>query len=179
MSSHSLKIARSGLYPSLDLDGSATLRNTHTDPEGGSAWDSDNTSLRAGISLNWSLFQGGRQDVARQRAKIDQRRSRLQLVQMEADIEADWQSALSTWHSRREQLALAQSSRALAERQLSLREEEYNLGRSGALDFRDAQISLASARRAEVEAQVQLQLARLELERLQGNLSGFLDAQLK
>ncbi len=177
-SAESRRIARSGLYPTLSLEGSAGMRSTHTDPESGASWDSDNTNWSAGVGLSWPLYTGGSQSVARQRASIGERKSRLALQALEAQVAGEWQSAYSAWQNRREQLELAASSRVLAGRQLDLREEEYELGRTGALDFRDAQLSLANARRAEVEARVNLQLVRMELEMLRGTLGPFLDELL-
>ncbi|MCB1048857.1 MAG: TolC family protein, partial [Calditrichaeota bacterium] len=55
-------------------------------------------------------------------------------------------------------------------RQLELLRQQYTLGAASSLDFRDAQVSLASARLSLVSTESDWSLARLQIERLRGQL---------
>ncbi|MCA9783833.1 MAG: TolC family protein [Candidatus Cloacimonetes bacterium] len=162
--------ARGSLVPRLDLSGSLSHRDARSwYLEGGQA-QLGSRSATAGLSLNWDLYTGGQTSVTRQRATIAARQATLRLQDTRLELENGMRVALEAWRTLDRQRELAQARVEVARRQLELLRQQYTLGAASSLDFRDAQVSLASARLSLVSTESDWSLARLRIERLRGQM---------
>jgi outer membrane protein len=131
--------------------------------EGGEAWDRQGWNAQAGVSLTWSLYQGGatratvREAEARVRAlgaQVDSLRQqiRLQIEQVRLAIVAAKASRVG-----------AREAQANAKVRLALAEGRYQAGVGNIIELSDAQVALTSASTQVVSAEFQLATARAQL----------------
>ncbi|MDB4982980.1 MAG: Outer rane efflux family protein, partial [Myxococcales bacterium] len=131
--------------------------------EGGEAWERQGWNAQAGVSLTWSLYQGGatratvREAEARLRAlgaQVDALRQqiRLQIEQIRLAISAARASKVG-----------AGEAQANARMRLALAEGRYQAGVGNIIELSDAQVALTSASTQVVSAEFQLATARAQL----------------
>ena len=123
-----------------------------------------------GLTLSYNIFNGGRDRIAYRNARILANNASFQLHSTRNALAGDIREAYETLQQRLQVVGLEEENVVTAQRSLDLQSERYELGASSSLDFRDAQVSLARARIALIVARFQARIARLELDRLTGNI---------
>jgi outer membrane protein len=164
-----VKEARAAYYPTLSLyasGGRQSLRDSETDlpSEHTSDWDGG-----AGLSLTWSLFDGGTRKNSLAQAKADALTAEAK-VKASHDLVAEevWAaySKLQTaFRERQSALALL----AAADQSYSAALESYSHGVRNFLDVSAAQQTLAQARSTDVQARTTVLSALAELAFQTGN----------
>lgn len=156
-----VKVTGSSLWPSLYLDGAAT--RDYYDNVGGKAFQDRDWSYNAGVSLQWTLFDG-LQTVSAKRAALAQAESaRAQLKQAELAASADvwmryfgYQTAL-----RKHEFSSAYLKSASASYDLAL--DSYKAGLKSVLDLLNAEAALAQARSQQIAVRQEAFVALAEL----------------
>lgn len=121
------------------------------------------TNLDAGISLSWSLFNGGsnRAQVAQAEAQLASIKAQSQELNQRVRYEIT-QARLAI-ESEKAAIKAAQESVKYAKEQLKLAEGRYNAGVGNLLEVDDAQYSLTSAESQLVQENFKLSTARAQL----------------
>ena len=124
--------------------------------------------LVAGITLSWSLFDGGARYTQLRRARISREQLQLAWEQQRFTIQKE---LLTKWNEYQTlQAVLAAREKAVRTNvQNTVRaEKQYRLGQITSLDFRQAQVNLMNARLAYSQTRYNLKLAEVTLLRLSG-----------
>ncbi len=154
-------IARAAFWPVLSARGSYT----HT------FGDTPSDRISAGLSLNWTLFNGFERQTTLRNARIDVENATLaheeQKLQLEALISQQWERLVNAYH----QTLFEREAVALARKTVALGEEQFGLGRISRIDLRESQLALLDARVRLESALFQNKIVAVQLEQLAGMLS--------
>jgi len=162
-----ITVSSAGYYPRLSVNGSYSYTDrTITNNSGDITTEADDRSV--GLNLSFNIFNGLRDNTARQNAKLEARNRQLEVYNTELQIKAALEEKLINLDNRLKLLALEEQNASVAAQSFQLQKERYEMGTSTSLDFRDAQISLNRAQEAFIAAQYQARIAMLELEQLAG-----------
>ena len=153
-----IRAVKGSFGPALSLTGGASYRR----PEGGMNM-SDSWVLNGGLTLSWSLLEGGlergrlREDnanVANLRAGVDLERQQITLEVEQARVAVTSSKA-----------AIVAADKALtnARERLRLAEARYQTGVGNAIELGDAQLALTNAGVQKLQAEFQLGVARAQL----------------
>jgi len=122
----------------------------------------------AGLSLSWSIFQGGltRAQVSEAEANVMGTVAQLDLQRQQ--VRADVDGARLAVRAGRESLGATQEALLNARERLRLAEERYQVGVGSAIELGDAQVALTQAAAQAVQADNRLATARAQLLRAVG-----------
>ncbi len=128
------------------------------------------TSTTVGLSLSYNLFNGTRDKVALQNAKLEANNEALALRDARNRLTGLVQQTWDTYRQRMEVVALEEQNIQAARQNLDLQRERHQLGVANSLEFRDAQVSFVRSQTSLITARYQARISRLELEQLMGAL---------
>ena len=167
-----IKINKANYLPSLSLNTSYGFNRTENEnlinPFGARLITSD--GLNAGLSLSWSLFDGGTTKTRVANSKIELENQRLALEQQKITISNNLKNI---WENYQNQLFIlkAQETNVLTTKNnFDRTEERYKLGQISSIEFRQAQVNLINALNARNAAKYDAKLAELQLLQLSGDL---------
>jgi outer membrane protein len=127
-----------------------------------------NESWTAGISLNWSIFDGGNRLARYREAKANLEASQQRLKATELDISREVEQARSTVVETDERILAAQAAVASAQENFRLVQGRFDAGVGTILDLTDAQLALTQAQNAEAQALADFRIALARLDRALG-----------
>lgn len=133
----------------------------------------DEDTYRYGAVLDLPIYSGGSLSAEDAAASNQLEQQRLQLQDLQLQIEQDVRLALATLANSAEQVRAAVSARDLAQRELELARDRFSNGVANNLDVVTAQASLARARAQYVAATAAQQQARVNLAAAQGRARQF------
>jgi outer membrane protein TolC len=122
-----------------------------------------------GLNLTFNLFNGMRDKIDRQNARLEAKSQEYSLQDQENRIGASVREILETFYKRMELIDLEEQNVIAAEKNLQLNQDRYNIGAASSLEFRDAQVNLIRSQSTLIVARFQARITRLELEQLMGN----------
>ena len=160
------RAARAELLPSVDFVGDY----------GVSGITPTNTALptrRVAVQLNVPIFNGGLTRGRIEAASSRARQAELELGSVRGQVEEDVRLAFSALRTTSEQVAAAQSSVTLAERELEMARDRFRAGVGDNVEVVTAQAALSNARSSEVTALAQYNAARLNLAAALGRAERF------
>jgi outer membrane protein len=128
------------------------------------------TNYGLGLQLSLNVFNGFRDGVAVQQARIEANNRTLALRDAHNQLAGQVSQAIKTFRQRLELVELETQNVEAAQRNLELMQDRYRLGSATSLEFRDAQVSLNRALNALIVARYQARISRLELDRLTGDI---------
>jgi outer membrane protein len=143
--------SNAGLYPGLDVG-------------------SNNTNTTVGLSLSFNIFNGRRDQINLQNAKIDATNQELNLLNERNRLIGLVRETYETFNQRIQVVALEEQNVEAASQNLDLQRERLDLGVATSLEFRDAQVSYTRAQTSLISARYQARISRLELDKLIGQL---------
>ncbi|WP_317128785.1 TolC family protein [Mesohalobacter halotolerans] len=171
ISAYDQKISKTGYLPTLDLIGSYGW-NRNISPETpffpGSTQTS--TTISAGLSLNWNLFDAGQTAVRIQNAKINYENQNLQKQQIQVQVDRDIQNALNNYKTRLYIYELQEQNVKTNQDNFKRTENQFELGQITSVEFRQAQINLQNAQTSYSLAKYDAKLAEIQLLQLTGQL---------
>jgi outer membrane protein TolC len=120
------------------------------------------------VSLSWGIFQGFGRETS-----MVQSSARLEAAEARIDdtrrlINAQLTQQFAALHSARIRLEIAQASRAAAEEDLRVQQERYRLGAAIIVEVMNSQVNLDQAEVDAVQARLDYQLARAQIEAIIG-----------
>jgi len=131
---------------------------------------SNNTNATVGLSLSFNIFNGCRDHINLQNAKIDAANQELNLLDERNRLIGFVQETYETFSQRMQVVTLEEQNVIAARQNLDLQRERLNLGVANSLEFRDAQVSYTQAQTSLISARYQARISRLELDKLIGKL---------
>lgn len=160
------RAAQAELLPSIDFVGDYGV-------SGITPLNTDLPTRRVAIQLNVPIFNGGltrgRIEVASSRA----RQAELELGSVRGQVEEDVRLAFSALRTTADEVAAAQQTVALAQRELEMARDRFRAGVGDNVEVVTAQAALSDARSAEVTALAQYNAARLNLAAALGRAEQF------
>ncbi len=124
-----------------------------------------------GLSLSFNLFNGLRDNTKRQNAQIEAMNAQLVLEDGKIRLAGLVREKHLTFEQRVQIVALEQQNVQAAEQNLELERDRYEMGSSGSLEFRDAQVKLARAQTTLIVARYQARITWLEIQQLIGAIN--------
>ncbi|RRO16444.1 TolC family protein [Flavobacteriaceae bacterium 14752] len=171
ISAYDQKISKTGYLPTLDLIGSyGWNRNISPETPFFSGSTQTSTTISAGLSLNWNLFDTGQTAVRIQNAKIDYDNQKLQKQQIQTQVDRDIQNALNNYKTRLYIYELQEQNVKTNRDNFKRTENQFQLGQITSVEFRQAQVNLQNAQTSYSLAKYDAKLAELQLLQLTGQL---------
>ncbi|HEY9897793.1 MAG TPA: TolC family protein [Pantanalinema sp.] len=168
----SLAAAQGDRWPQLSLITSYQHGNNPYDPTLGARGFSSSVSgtWDARLAASFNLFDGGKiqRAIARSEGEVREARATLEKARRDARLQAE--KALIRLKSARDRLELTGKSTAIADKTLKWVETRYQQGYASQVEVNDSLGSLVTSRTQRVQALIDAQLARAELERALGAL---------
>ena len=172
-----VKLAQSAFYPRLSLNANYGYTDSKTDREvsdGDSFFpqniESQTTDGAVGLTLSFNLFNGFRNKIDLQNAKIEAMNQELALADTKNQVAGLVQEKYDTFQKQVELVRLEEQNQIAAQQNLDLQLERYNIGTASSLEFRDAQVNLIRAQTTLIAARYQARITRLEIKQLIGKV---------
>ena len=161
-----IEIARSGHWPSLDLNAG----HTYDDNDGGISGDIDSTRTSITLDLSAPIYQGGQID-SRTREATQRYSSSLQNTDtVRRSIERRVRDAFNTVITSKNQVIALQSAVKAAENALQARQQSFESGLSTNIEVLDATRDLFSSQRDLLQSRYNYILSLFSLKSLAGIL---------
>ena len=128
------------------------------------------TSTTVGLSLSLNLFNGRRNKIELQNAKIEASNQALVLRDVRNRLIGLVRETYDTYQQRMKVIGLEEQNTEAAFRNIELQRERQELGIANSLEFRDAQVSLIRAQTSLIAARYQARISHLEIEQLISSL---------
>ncbi len=168
-----VKIARSAFFPQLSFN-AAYGRSDRTTSSESEQFPEDittnSTDKSVGLTLSFNLFNGFRNRIDLQNARIEAENQQLALDDFKNRLAGVIAETFVTFRKQMELVRLEEDNVVAARQNLQLQQDRYQIGASSSIEFRDAQVSLNRAQTTLISARFQARLTRAEMERLTGGL---------
>ncbi len=166
---YTLKSSRSVFLPTVGLTGSYGW-NEGNFPVTNFLTSSVSSGISAGLSLTWSLFDGGSgiTQVKNSRILLDTQQTLQEQIYQE--VRRDIENAKENYTNRLRIFNLQSSNVATSQNNYDRSIEQYNLGQISSVELRQAQINLLNAQTNKNLAKYDAKLAELQLLQLTGQL---------
>jgi len=161
---------QSSLYPRLSISGNYLYNDRTTERESGSDILSQTQDLKAGLTLSWNLFNGFRNSIDVQNAKIEAKNKTIALQRAQNKLAGLVQEKYDTFLKRVQLAKLEEENTAAARQNLQRHKERYEIGTTTSLEFRDAQTNLVRAQATLINALYQARISRLEIDQIIGRI---------
>ena len=169
ISSLSMKASKSGGLPKLSLNGGYNYNFTDYgfNPN---FQNLTSTGPNAGLTLSWSLFDGGRTRTAVKNSKIGVESSLIELEKIKQNIMRDVNNAYSQYKTAR--FVSETRERSLETNQLNFARTNdlFEKGQVTSIEFRQAQLNLQNAKKNFNEAKYNAKIAEIKVKQLVGEL---------
>jgi outer membrane protein TolC len=159
-------IARADYFPVIGLGAAYARQSRRPDRVYGDP--TENYLGLVQLSVEWNLFNGRATTANVQQAEIELAKLQVTYDTMKLDAIADIEERLDQMAVSLSVYALSQESIRAAEEAVRLARGLYTEGRSTLLELRDAEVRLTVQKLAEIEARIDVQIAREELRRAAG-----------
>jgi len=166
----SLRASHSPFMPKVYFNASYSYTDRTVTPDAGGGYSTETSSSTFGLSAAWNIFNGRRDRIAAQNARITLNNERLSLRDAENQLRGDVLQAMDDFRRQLELVELERQNVKAAEQQLQLQRDRLEVGGVSSLEFRDAQTALVQAQTSLISAEYQARLTRLGLDRLLGQL---------
>ena len=174
-SEYALRHTQSAYSPRLDLFSTYGYSQTATDLN--IVMDNPSRSFTAGLSLSFNLFNGFKNKIQTQNARIGLKNQQILLEQAKINLEKDLENAYTAYQNKRYILKVEQTNLKAAELNFQRSKELYNLGQLTNTDFRAAQLNLVRAKFSLSQAKYDAKIAEALLLQLSGKLLKSEEAQ--
>ena len=149
-----------------------TFRNFFPDVSGNGSYGGSQPQLNEnwslGLSLSWSLFDGGGRIARYQEAKANLEGARARVKSTELDIVQNVEQAEISVEEAQERILAAQTLVASAQENFRLAQGRFDAGVGTILELTDAQLALTQAQNTESQALADYRIALARLDRAVG-----------
>lgn len=132
--------------------------------------ESKSTNKSVNLALTFNLFNGFRDKINYQNARLEAKNQSLALKQYLIDLTGLVKEKLVSYEKRIELITLEEQNILAAEQNLKLLEDLFDVGAASSLEFRDAQVNLARSQSKLISEKYQARLLRAEIDQLAGLL---------
>jgi outer membrane protein TolC len=168
---NNVALRRAYFYPQLSLIARYAYADRGVDsddPRFTSTIETQSQDGIVGLNLSFNLFNGMRDKIDLQNAKLEAKNKSLSLQDQENRLAATVREKLETFYKRLELIGLEEQNVLAAQQNLQLNRDRFEIGASSFLEFRDAQVNLTRSQSTLIVARYQARITRLELEQLMG-----------
>lgn len=162
------RIAKALRWPRLDLSAAYGISDQRN--EVGIVLGTYTQGLNGGLTLSVPLFDGGRIGTQVDAARLRAENAALAEQQARLQVERDVRNAYTAWRSQHAVRRIQEEAVLTAELNFERTNELYRSGQLTGLQFRQAQLDLANARRQAAVAGFDAKVAELQLVRASGGL---------
>ncbi len=162
------RIAKALRWPRLDLTGAYGVSDQRNGA--GIVLGTYTSGINGGLTLSVPLFDGGRVATQVGSARLRAESAALAEEQARLQAERDVRNSFTTWRGQREVHRIQQEAARTAELGFERTSELHRSGQLTGLQFRQAQLDLANARRQALVAGFDAKVAELQLLRASGGL---------
>ncbi len=167
-SKYALRQTQSAYSPRLDLISAYGYSQNATDLN--VTLDNPNRNFIAGLTLSFNLFNGFKNEIQTQNARIALKNQQILLKQAKLIMDKDLENAYSSYRNKRYIFKVAQTSVKAAELNFQRSSELYKLGQLTNTDFRAAQLNFVRAQFNLAQAKYDAKIAETILLQLSGKL---------
>jgi len=128
----------------------------------------NNNGLNAGVTLTWSLYDGGQTRYELENARLTNLGLEITKQQLLQDLELQFEIAWANYTDRKQIYNSQEKNVKISEDNFLRTEEQYGIGQITSLDYRQAQLNLLNDRLALTSARFQVKIAEVELLLLSG-----------
>jgi outer membrane protein TolC len=128
-----------------------------------------NNSWSTRLSLNWPLFNGFTRETNVARTSAARRAAEARVGDARRQAASQLTQQLAALESAEARIGIAQASRAAAEEDLRVQKERYRLGVATIVDVLTSQVNLNQAEVNLIQARLDFQLAKAQIEALAGH----------
>ena len=169
ISEFNIKINKSNYLPSLDLNTSYGW-NKSENPATSFLAGATSNGLNAGLSLSWSLFDGGVTKTRVANAKIALDSQQILLEQQKTTVQNTLKNTWENYHNQLFIIGAQDKNVVTTQNNFDRTEERYKLGQVTSIEFRQAQINFINAKTALNNAKFDAKLIELQLLQLSGDI---------
>lgn len=169
ISDYDYKASKSVFLPAIGLTGSYGW-NKGNFPTTSFATSSTTTGFAGGVSLTWSLFDGGSGITNVKNAKIQYDNQQVIRNQIKKEVNRDIANAQGNYNNLLDIFRLQEQNVVTAQNNFDRSNERYKLGQITSVELRQAQVNLLNAKTNKNLAKYEAKLAELELLQLTGQL---------
>ncbi len=171
LSQYDLKINKSSWLPTIGVNGTYDWTSSNNDATSPfSPVKSTRNGFNAGLNLSWNIFDGGRNIINVQNAKIAIDNQNILIEQLEDALDRDINNAWETYQNTMFTLKVQQSNVSTNKHNFERTSQQYKLGQVTSIDFRQAQVNLSNAELNLSQAKYNLKNHELRLLQLAGML---------
>jgi outer membrane protein TolC len=164
------KLARSALYPVVSVSTGANRSISSFSNEKFSTSGNTSYGYYANFSLRFTLFNGAKAYRAFQNAKISEDIANISYEEQKATVVNQLISNYDLYHTRITLLRLTNENVKIAEQNLQVAKEKFDLGAINSFDFREVQKTYLNVSLSHLEAIYNLIDTQTELLRISGGL---------
>ncbi len=165
-----LSLSKSPLFPSVSLNGGINGSRAGFKYSGIPEIVSKSYDYYVNMSINWTLFNGGKVKTAIKNAKISEKIGNLKLNEMKFTLDNTLLSLYETYNLRKELLRLADESLKSASLNLKISFDKYKSGSINSFNYRDVQLLYLNAALSKLQAIFNIIDSRSELMRITGGM---------
>ncbi len=126
----------------------------------------ETTDKFVGLQASWNIFNGRRDRIEWQNARIEADIARLSLSRREHELKGEVVRRLETFRKRMQLIELETANSDAAHRGLELQRDLYATGAATSLEYRDAQLNYTRAQLNLITARYEARVALLQIEQL-------------
>ena len=142
----------------------------YTDNPDGAFFDTNRSQgLNANVGVNWTIFDGSRK-IRKQNAVINLSNQKLQIDQLQQQLERDLTNAWSNYQNALFILKVEESAVETNRENFARTKEQVKIGRLTSIEFRQAQLNLLNAQTSLNNAKFDAKLREIQLLQLVGRL---------
>ncbi len=130
----------------------------------------ETNSTTVGLNLSFNLFNGRRDKIDYDNARIEANNQALSLRDARNRLVGEVREIYNTYRQRLDVVGLEDQNIEAARQNLELQQERQELGVATSLEFRDAQVSFVRSQTSLITARYQARISRIELDQLTGAL---------
>ncbi len=160
-----VKFTKGELWPSLAVEG--VWANNDADPSSSAPLDE---TLYAGISLNFTLFDGGLRKANILESQSRSRQAQLALDAAKKQVTVDANQAYLTYMASKSSLKAFQDELQFAKENFDAVNTQFEYGLANSVDVIDANTLMVTAEQQLIEAAFRSRLALLQIDRVRGRL---------
>lgn len=163
-----LKQLSGNLYPRLAVNAGYGFSSSAT--EAGIVLSNQNVGPSVGLTLQYSIFEGGKKQIERQNAKILMENAVINSQALEKQMQMELTNAYDLYEYQNQVIELENINVQTAQLNFERTKELFELGKVTNTQFRDAQLNLVRAKTQIANANYLLKLSELDLIRISGTL---------
>lgn len=149
--------------------GASYAFNYSDNPTGAFIDKSNSRGLAANVGINWTIYDGSR-DIRKQNAVINLTNQKLQINQLQQQLERDIINAWANYQNALFVLQVEENAVDTNRENFSRTEEQVKTGRLTSIEFRQAQLNLLNAQTSLNNAKFDTKLREIQMLQLVGKL---------